>query len=282
MDDRRRRLLIIFLLVGLWSAAANAATIEQARRQDGTLLSGVTVEGDIEPGDALALSNSVLTLGGNARTVFLESKGGDVEEAMKMGTLIRRLRLMTEAPTKFEGHEVMSPVLLANKDNNICASACFLVYAGGVKRGGNFMALHRPFLDKEAANKISDADYEAFEKKEMETVREYLKSMEVEQFFIDKMMENSSQEAYVVTVMDTVNYHLDQTVPSIEEAVLAAAKCKILSNQEKEVLYRKPPSEAIDAISQLGASQDCENDVLDDMRMEAFKRELANIVGQPK
>jgi hypothetical protein len=281
MDDLRRRLLIIFLFVGLWSVAANAATIDQSRREDGTLISGVTVEGDIEPGDALKLSNSVLTLGGNARTVFLESKGGDVEEAMKMGTLIRRLRLRTEAPTKFEGHEVMNPVLLANKDNNICASACFLVYAGGIKRGGNFIALHRPFLAKETANKISDADYEAFEKKEMENVREYLKSMEVEQFFIDKMMENSSQEAYVVTSMDTVNYHLDRTVPSIEEAVLAAAKCKILSNQEKEILYHKSP-EPSDAISQLGASQDCENDVLDDMRMEAFKSELANIVGRPK
>jgi hypothetical protein len=162
------RLLIALVIVGLWPVSLSATTIKTARDANHRALLGVIVEGEIERGDTVKLLNELMISDVGAlpavRLVFLRSKGGDVEEAMKMGTLIRRLRLVTEAPTTFDDKPILSTVLLADKDNNICASACFLAYVGGVERHGNFLALHRPYLPKEAAGKLSDAEYEAVQK----------------------------------------------------------------------------------------------------------------------
>ena len=94
-----------------------------------------------------------------------------------------------------------------NKDNMICASACFLVYAGGVDRSGNYLALHRPYLSRDAARHLTDVEFEAAQKDEMVKVREYLKNMEVDQYWIDRVMSTNSQDL----------------APSIEEIVLS--KC---------------------------------------------------------
>jgi hypothetical protein len=51
--------------------------------------------------------------------------------------------------------------------------------AGGVHRDGNYLALHRPYLSKEAASKLSDVEHEAAQKQEMAKVHKYLENMEV-------------------------------------------------------------------------------------------------------
>jgi hypothetical protein len=113
-------LVIALLIIGLWSVSASAARIKTARNaQTHGVLFGVTVEGEIERGDSVKLLNELMMFDVShvpevARYVFLRSKGGDVEEAMKMGTLIRQLRLVTEAPTKFDD-KPLSTVLLADK-----------------------------------------------------------------------------------------------------------------------------------------------------------------------
>ena len=279
------RLLIGVLLVGLGPVSLSAATIKTARdAQTHEVLLGVTVEGEIERGDTVKLLDELMTFDVThdrevARLVFLRSKGGDVEEAMKMGTLIRRLRLVTQAPTKFDDKPILSEVLLTDKDNDICASACFLAYVGGVERDGNFLALHRPYVSKEAVGKLSDVEYEAAEKDIMTRVREYLRGMEIDQFFIDKVMSNSSQDSYVVTMTDTDTYHLDAIVPSMEEIVLA--KCDDLTAQEKRISDSTsgatPEGRRVRAriLAKMKTFHECKLKVLDDIRREAFKREMA-------
>ena len=128
--------------------------------------------------------------------------------------------MSTEVPDWLTSETADSWVLPDNKENLICASACFLIYAGGVGRLGNYLALHRPYLSKDSASKLSDIDYEVALKKEMVKVREYLQNMEIESFFIDKLISTNSQNAYVVTVKDKIIHHLGEYVPSIEEIIL--------------------------------------------------------------
>jgi hypothetical protein len=266
------------------AAKANAANISEAHdNQNGKLLFGILVEGDIEPGDAIRLENAVLQFDviyspHVARFVYLRSRGGDAEEAMKMGTVIRRLRLETEVPTQLEGHsDIFSWVSPADKSNNICASACFLIYAGGVERHGNLLALHRPYLAKDTASKMSDLQYEAAEKHAMAEVQQYLKDMEVGDFFIDKVMSNSSQDAYHVTLWETDEYHLSQIVPSLEEAVLA--RCTSVTTEEAQRVDsgKASPEERERILAKLETAGNCQDDVLGDMRQAAFKREMATL-----
>ncbi len=71
----------------------------------------------------------------------------------------------------------------------------------------------------------------------MTKVSMYLKDMEVDQFFIDKMMSNSSQDAYLVSLWETDRYHLSNIAPSIEEAVLS--KCNVLPHKKRRILTQK-------------------------------------------
>ena len=115
-DQRKARAMHMFLsglmgalLVGMWAVAGNAATFELARRADGNIVRGVKVEGDIVPGDARKLLDFYKTYGVMISPVRLRSKGGSVEEAMKMGAIIRRLRLETEVPVWDMGHPPVGP-----------------------------------------------------------------------------------------------------------------------------------------------------------------------------
>jgi hypothetical protein len=149
-----------------------ASTFELARRTDGTIIRGIKLEGEIVPGDAQKLLEFYDAYGFMVSPIFLRSKGGNVEEAMKMGTIIRRLRLETRIPTLFDvGSQPIDFIKIDHQENMICASACFLVYAGGASRFGNYLALHRPSLPREEARKINDAEYEALQKQMLPKVR---------------------------------------------------------------------------------------------------------------
>ena len=278
-----RKILPVVCIVCLWTFGLKAATMGTAHDKNGKPLSGIIVEGDIELGDAIKLQTAVteynlINTSRVATRIYLRSKGGDVEEAMKMGDYIHRLRLETEIPTSVNGHnDIFSWVSPNAKDNNICASACFLIFAGGVVRQGNMLALHRPYLPRETAIKISDLQYELIEKNIIAKVKKYLKDMEVDQFFVDKMMSNNSQDSYVVALWETDRYHLSGIVPSVEEIVLS--KCNMLTSKEKQAIdAEKLSSEERERLfAKYQAGRQCESDVLDEMRREAFKRDIKNL-----
>lgn len=91
----------------------------------------VRLSGLIVDGDALALQRLLrqVTTAGKAATVFLDSEGGDVDEAMAIGQAIRAVSATTIHGT--------------------CASACVYAFLGGRERfvspeGG--LSIHRPTL----------------------------------------------------------------------------------------------------------------------------------------
>jgi hypothetical protein len=267
-----RSSLLALLVLGIWHGSVSAASVELARKADGTRILGVKVEGDIVPGDAMKLLAIYEYYGYvDASPVYLRSKGGDVREAIKMGMLIRALRLETEVPLHHNG-EILSLVPASNKDNSACASACFLVFAGGINRSGDFLVLHRPYLSKNAVANISDVDHEAAQKQAMNEVRDYLKEMEVDQFFIDKMMWTSSQDGYVTTLADVLNHHLNDIVPSIEEIVLP--ECNVTTQHERDTIdATSDPNLRQQLLAKFLAGSDCESKQLESLRSKAWERE---------
>lgn len=273
----RFSLLIALLIAGLWLGQGNAATIELARRADGTSAAGVIIEGEITRGDARKLLE-IYKYYGNvaAEKVYLRSLGGDVEEAMELGRLIRRLRLSTEVPIQFEGKEPLTLVHPANHDNFACASACFLAFAGGIERSGNALALHRPYLSKETAANISDAIHETAQKQVIAEVRNYLQQMEVDRFFIEKMLWTNSQDAYPTTVADVLDHHLSGTVPSIEEIVLA--KCDIPQWRELERAATRDGKKLEELSGKRRSATECRDQQIEELRRAAWDREHEDLL----
>jgi hypothetical protein len=66
---------------------------------------GAKLEGDISPGDLDKIA-IFLKINGPVATspISLASKGGDVEEAMKIGRLFRRLKITVWIPTFLKGY----------------------------------------------------------------------------------------------------------------------------------------------------------------------------------
>ncbi len=52
-----------------------------------------------------------------------------------------------------------------------------LAFAGGARRNGNLLILHRPYLAEGSAESMTDADREAAQRAAMNAVRDYLKSV---------------------------------------------------------------------------------------------------------
>ena len=73
--------------------------------------------GTIMPGSADALAAEIAKRGSYVKTIVLHSPGGSVQDALKMGRLIREKKFSTEV-----------------ESGRYCASSCPLVFAGGVER----------------------------------------------------------------------------------------------------------------------------------------------------
>jgi hypothetical protein len=276
------RMLVAGLIITGWAAAGNAATFELARRQDGIVLEGIKVEGEIVPGDAQKLLGFYGKYGDMISPVYLRSKGGDVAEAMKMGRIIRRLRLETSVPVWDTGKAPIDQIKVDHQENMVCASACFLAYAGGAIRFGNYLALHRPFLPREEARKLSDAEYELAQKEMMPKVKAYLADMDIDQYWIDRMFSANSQEYYMPTWNEADNkvHHLMDMVPSLEEVVLS--KCNEDPNADKKLRDLQNSGSPLTAEDQAKIKQimqdsdvffQCKKTALADMQSAAFERE---------
>ncbi|MCO5064373.1 MAG: hypothetical protein M9924_08135 [Rhizobiaceae bacterium] len=99
--------------------AVRASPAELARPMQFSPLGNGVLQaiGSIEPGTASRLAHELEARSPDIRTVSLNSPGGSLDEAMAMGKLLRESGLATEVP-----------------DGAVCASACPLLFAGGVAR----------------------------------------------------------------------------------------------------------------------------------------------------
>ncbi len=153
--------LALNLMIGIDASKA----LEKLKVYRGVLV----LEGKIVPGDYDKLRNFL----GNKSNfdkisggVFLASPGGEVAETIKIGRLIRALRLSTDAPSgtpkgspKF-GKSLIQPYDLVDpKTNYLCTSACFFLFVAGIYRNMNWvgrLGIHRPVRSESNAKILSD------------------------------------------------------------------------------------------------------------------------------
>ena len=137
--------LISRFLAATWLAcSATAGGASDIRISDHPLYS-IILEGTIVPGDydklqKLINENCPSTSWSTScpSDVYLASPGGSVAEAMKIGKLVRMLRLGTQvpedAPADLRQKIIRALKLQDPKANYLCASACFFIAVAGIDR----------------------------------------------------------------------------------------------------------------------------------------------------
>jgi len=158
----------------------------------------LVLEGSILPGDYGAVfnflndeSNFKKISGG----VFLASPGGHVLEAIKIGLLIRRLRLSTDAPSgpqsdrRVFGSAVIGVTDLINPRNYLCTSACFLIYVAGIERnlnGAGRLGIHEPRVEYKPIE-ASENDVRIAKIQMRNEIKRYFEIMNVPEKYADLM-----------------------------------------------------------------------------------------------
>jgi hypothetical protein len=114
-----------------------------------------------------------------------------------------------------------------------CASACFLIWAAGIKREGSMVGLHRLSVRSTSFADLPPPQASALYRQLASDVKEYLAEMEVPRRFIDIMMDTSSSGIYWATLKDAAAL---KEVPSIAEWLSASCGTNSFERAMDELL----------------------------------------------
>lgn len=246
-----RLLAILFLTLGL-AKPAIGAEFSLWPCKDGSCdkASTILMAGPIVKGDYQKLYNILKENGSKIARVSIISTGGLVSESIEIGSMIRKLMLVTMTGRSISYlDKELSATLIYNRGNDyvcpaeatgkyptkdcVCFSACFLIYSAGVSRVGNVIGLHRPtFVDAGFGNldaSTADRRYQEL----MKRVQNYLSEMGVNDIYFQKMMIVSSTEMYIVPA-DEAESNLAGQVPSLAEWL--KSRCGELSSSDTDRL----------------------------------------------
>jgi len=178
-------------------------------------LTGEISKGDYEKVEALLRTNEPFLF-----NFILNSPGGDVDEALKIGRLLRKYLIATTAPFTWDSDDPklfsFSPAgdvaPLCRGPNCTCASACALTFLGGVARSGT-VGLHRPQIIDPMFRGLSPADASIAYRQLLKMIADYLDEMEVPKPIIESMIATDSSD---IRWVDAGDAGLDRP-PSIAE-----------------------------------------------------------------
>jgi len=100
-----------------------------------------------------------------------------------------------------------------------CASACFLIWAGGVGREGDVLGVHRPYFDTKEFASLDAKDASDRYRVAEQTVRKYLTEMDIPEYIIRLMFANSSVKLRYLTKSEVEG--ISGLPPALEELKLA-------------------------------------------------------------
>jgi hypothetical protein len=127
----------------------------------------------------------------------LNSKGGSVSEALKIGRFVRSARLRT--------HIKINDVV-------VCYSSCFLILISGVERSAastrdeTRVGIHRPYFDKETyLNSDSSQIGERYQSL-IDDIKSYFQEMEVSDILLSRMLNSASDQIDLLSVEDFNKY----------------------------------------------------------------------------
>lgn len=150
-------LMLVGVVAGSWisASAVGAAEFWFEPIDHENDIAAVTLYGDIEEGDSARLVSALMESIANGHyidSINLFSGGGNAAEGIKLGYVINRHYLETNAPRFSDnrfycyGHPGAAnrPFNSTQDDNCICASSCAIAWLGGVERTGT-AGFHRVY-----------------------------------------------------------------------------------------------------------------------------------------
>lgn len=222
--------LALFFVFGLMTENSNAADVGG---ESGPICF-LTINGEIDNNTPSQLASRYNSLKNGKPDqcslvqLYLNSNGGNIEAAMKAGEFVRQKKIWT---------------VVANNDT--CASACVLLFVGGVDRGaiGN-IGLHRPFTDELSA---SESTAKAHYEKTKKLISQYLNRMNIPEALLNAMNTVPPSEVKWLTVLDDERLKELQIVG--EDPVYAderdSAYARKLGISKKEYYYRQQRIKAV-------------------------------------
>lgn len=187
----------------------------------------VLIKGEITVGDSKKFADFIQLHQPFVERVLLWSPGGSVSEAMSIGRLVRKVMLETKAPREtylppsgngtlegFAGH-----LKICRGQACHCASACFLIWAAGIKRSGNAIGLYRPSIHSAEFADVSPDRSAGLYRLLLKDIDGYLTAMEVPRRFIEPMTDTLSTG---IRWLDFGEGKSMEDVPSISEWLNAA------------------------------------------------------------
>jgi hypothetical protein len=207
-------------------------------------LSGIRLSGEIERGDLQTFNNALTQLkrkygesqcNSGLTIVYVDSNGGDIDEALSIGKEIRNNNLNVTVT-----------------GGSHCYSSCVFLLAGGVVRSVfGTVGIHRPYFTSMSKDKSTD---------EVRTLREslnlriknFFKYVDVPESLLDEMLSYPPDNMKILTEQDLLKYRLtgkDATADELDTAKIASYYN--LSSAE----YRKRNSKASICFSKYSGSK---------------------------
>jgi hypothetical protein len=207
-----------------------AQIFQSGRRPKPSTCRAALLNGPIVPGDALKFAQFLRRHHPFLDEVILTSSGGSVDDAMKIGRLVRKGLIKTKAahednPDSPRGNGRLydfekGPPWCHDGPSSYChcASACFLIWSAGVERSGSSLGLHRPTTTSTA---LTDMPPNQASAQVLLDTAAYLKEMEVPERFIQLMVNTNSTEVRWLSGREAKSL---KEVPSIAKWLTTACR----------------------------------------------------------
>ena len=286
--------LIFRLLAAIWLpslvAPAGAAEIKISDYHV------IILEGTIVPGDYDKLRKLIEESCPSkswSRTcpsnIYLASAGGSLTEAMKMGRLIRALRLATQVPVDVPDdlrQRIVRPLKLQDPINNyLCASACFFISIAGIDRysslGKSILGIHRPYMSNTDLKTLSAKQAMASAAQVRTVIDAYLKEMGVPSKYADLMFSIPKDQVQWINEAD-FEADFAGVIPELKDWI--DSQCDKRTDVEKrlddvfdakimrgEQLTPEEQSIRLMLLQKRKAQVECETMVEDKLREDAWK-----------
>lgn len=182
--------------------------------------------------------------------VSLAGNGGDVDAAMEVGRLLRKLRVST---------------LVARDDQ--CLSSCVFVFMGGDQRTvEGRVGIHRPYFS--SARKV--VNRRQFYRQLQKRLQQYIEELDFPPSFYEALMAVPSESISIVSAADLKRFYLNGMSPSAEEEADAAAA-------------RELGISVLDYLRQKAHAQTCAGGTCDaEVQKSAWSGASAAVPGRPQ
>jgi hypothetical protein len=187
------------------------------------------LSGKIEADDVRAFQNLIDTVHREAGAQHKQleypmmqanSPGGSVDAAMAIGRIVRR-----------------ESIGITVDPNDICASACVLIFAGAVLRSHAMnLGIHRPYLEA-PSQQITETNVKQYYGAMLDRIRAYLHEMNVAEGLADAMLRIPPEEVHFLTFDEADAYGLTIADPVFQET-MGLKKAQQLGLDRQEYVRR--------------------------------------------